>query len=407
MPRQLTITERQSFFEQVRAQGISGISHPEANRLPLLGTTGPEFDALRAAVAAIGRVVEPVEVFSGKIVDGRNRIQAALAAGLGPNDIPVVELEVEELLGGSVSEHVLVRNVDRRQLTAGQRAMTAIEWLPVFEAEAKKRQAEKKGGSGRAVDLAGTRFGLGAGTLQAAKRLLKKACAELIDLVRRDELSVFCADEFAAKVVTDKSDQAAMCSSSDAALQIRQRVLDWKLTKNSSPTSVAEVNSAYGAPESDKNIGVRRSIKNSGTVAAKSASRTVKQSKLRRGPSGRSDVSSKTLADLNRSEEFDVHIAAMIEARLFFNDTEMRAGKFLREEGNVQRMLSAVIDSFEKTKPVLCSGCSGEETRIKKCNNCDGLGWMPMRSIPGLREKVQPHSANENSSINCYEEEED
>jgi len=90
--------------------------HPLADIFPLID--GSEFAALRDDIAAHG-VREPVILFEGAILDGRNRYRAALAAGV---DCPMTEYR-----GDDAAAFVVSLNIHRRHLTESQRAMAAAK----------------------------------------------------------------------------------------------------------------------------------------------------------------------------------------------------------------------------------------------------------------------------------------
>jgi len=108
-----------------------------------------DYRALVADIRAHG-LIEPIWLYEGQIVDGRHRYRACLDAGVEPRfrtwDGP-----------GTLVDFVLSLNVERRHLTPSQRATIAVEVLPLYEADAKRRQRE----------LAGTRRTAGAADLGA------------------------------------------------------------------------------------------------------------------------------------------------------------------------------------------------------------------------------------------------
>jgi hypothetical protein len=104
--------------------------HPAANLFPLL--SGEEFDALVTDIRAEG-LHNPIVLHEGLVLDGRNRLLACEKAGVEPR--------FEQWSGkGSPTAWVLSLNLQRRHLTAGQRAMVAAEAKPMLAAEAKERQ---------------------------------------------------------------------------------------------------------------------------------------------------------------------------------------------------------------------------------------------------------------------------
>lgn len=88
--------------------------HPYANIFPMI--SGSAFDELKADIAAHG-VREPVWLYEGKILDGRNRYRAA--------QIVSADIETKEYTGADPLAFVVSLNLHRRHLTESQRAMVA------------------------------------------------------------------------------------------------------------------------------------------------------------------------------------------------------------------------------------------------------------------------------------------
>ena len=92
-------------------------SHPAAALFPLI--EGAEFSALVADIKANG-LVEPIKLYDGQVLDGRNRLRACEHAGVEP---------MFEDLTGKVEPlvYVVSANLHRRHLTSGQKAFIASE----------------------------------------------------------------------------------------------------------------------------------------------------------------------------------------------------------------------------------------------------------------------------------------
>jgi ParB-like nuclease domain len=86
--------------------------HPLANVLPLI--EGVEFDQLVDSITENG-LHDPIILFEGSILDGRNRYRACLEAGVEPR--------TETFSGGDPVAFVMDRNLHRRHLTVGEKAM--------------------------------------------------------------------------------------------------------------------------------------------------------------------------------------------------------------------------------------------------------------------------------------------
>jgi ParB-like chromosome segregation protein Spo0J len=85
-------------------------AHPLASAFPLM--RGAEFDELVADVRANG-LIEPIVIYEGQVLDGRNRLRACQAAGIEPRFEPFV--------GDDPAAFVISANVHRRHLTGEQK----------------------------------------------------------------------------------------------------------------------------------------------------------------------------------------------------------------------------------------------------------------------------------------------
>lgn len=99
-----------------------------------------EYAELREDIKQHG-LLEPITLCEGKILDGRHRYRACQQLGIKP--------KFRQFRNGSALDYVVSLNLKRRHLTASQRAMIALDALPLFEQEAKQRQVI--GGKGKVL----------------------------------------------------------------------------------------------------------------------------------------------------------------------------------------------------------------------------------------------------------------
>lgn len=167
--------------------------HALANLFPLL--EGREFDELVADIKANG-LHEPIWIYQGEILDGRNRYRACIAGG--------VEVRTREYTGDSPVAFVWSLNGARRQLNKSQLAMIAVKMLAPLKEEAHKRQVSglrrgndfpvppeqvKREPSIEAVAEAAKLVGVGKTVVQDAKAVSEQA-PELAKQVEAGKISV-------------------------------------------------------------------------------------------------------------------------------------------------------------------------------------------------------------------------
>jgi len=108
--------------------------HPLADVFPLM--EGAEFDALVADIKAHG-LREPVMVFEGMILDGRNHYRACQSAGIEPT--------FTTYTGDDPVAYVISANIHRRHLTAEQKRDLIAELIKA-QPEKSNRQIAKATG---------------------------------------------------------------------------------------------------------------------------------------------------------------------------------------------------------------------------------------------------------------------
>ena len=160
-----------------------------------------EFSALVEDIRANGQR-EPIYLHEGRIIDGRNRYRACQQLGIEP------DTRVWDGVGSLVA-FVVSLNLQRRHLTSSQKAIVAIDVLPMLEVEAKERQraAGEEFGRGKlhqlideaideprkpvpqALEQAAQMVGTNRQYVSDAKRLRDEA-PELLERVRSGELTI-------------------------------------------------------------------------------------------------------------------------------------------------------------------------------------------------------------------------
>ena len=149
---------------------------------------------------------EPVILFRGEVIDGRNRLRACELAGVEPR------FESRDDIGDSPAAFVLSLNLLRRHLDESQRAMVGGRAKPLFEAEASARQRGGQGGillsanlreatvaaqAGKASSHAAAQVSVSPRSVEHASKVLAHGAPALVAAVDRGEVAVSTAAEIA------------------------------------------------------------------------------------------------------------------------------------------------------------------------------------------------------------------
>jgi len=177
--------------------------HEIANIFPMM--QDDEYERLKDDIAINGQL-EPIVLYEGKVLDGRNRYKALCDIGL--------KTDFEEYQGDQPLSYVISKNLHRRHLTASQRAIMATDIKPLLEVEAKKRQELTRFGgggnistteseTGKSRDQAGDLFGVSGRYVSEAENIKEKE-PELAEKVRSGDMTIAEAKKKAQKAEREK-----------------------------------------------------------------------------------------------------------------------------------------------------------------------------------------------------------
>ena len=159
--------------------------HPLANIFPLI--EGVAFDDLVSDVAKHG-IREPVWLYEGKILDGRNRWRAAEVAGV---DCPGKQYE-----GSEPVQFVISLNLHRRHLDESQRAMVAAKLATLQDGQRKTGASIEAASQFQAAEL----LNVGRASVQRARTVQESGSPELVHAVEAGLVSVSAAADVAFDV---------------------------------------------------------------------------------------------------------------------------------------------------------------------------------------------------------------
>lgn len=159
--------------------------HTVANLFPLI--EGQAFADLKDDIAAHG-LREPIVMFEGKILDGRNRYLAGTAAG--------ALLRFTEYRGDDALAYVLSINLHRRHMDDSQRAMVAAKIATMRRGS---NQHSPNGGTSQSQ--AAQLLNVGKRSVERAAIVRDRAVPRLVEAVERGSVPVSTAAEIASEPV--------------------------------------------------------------------------------------------------------------------------------------------------------------------------------------------------------------
>lgn len=217
------------------ATALSGEYHDYAKLFPMLDAPGQ--DALRTDIQQHG-IREPVIVFDGRILDGRNRYKAASDLGL--------EFPVADFVGtdAEARAYVLSTNLHRRHLTESQRAAVAAKLANMNQGERTDLQPSAnlpKVSQSEAADM----LNVSERSVTTARKVIEQGAPELVAAVEHGAVSVS-----AAAIVSGltKDQQAAVVAEGPKAVKAKAKaVRDKKPKTNPADAAATETDPETGS----------------------------------------------------------------------------------------------------------------------------------------------------------------
>jgi ParB-like chromosome segregation protein Spo0J len=166
--------------------------HELANLLPMIGTEA--FAKLRTDIEKYG-LLEPITLWDGKILDGRNREKACRELGIEPKYV--------EYTGNDPVGFVLSKNAHRRHLTPSQLGMLAVKLAGLSKGR------PDLNASAFTQDEAAARLGVSKRILQFAQKVHSEAIPEVATLVEAGLLTVDKAATLAKATPEEQRDAVA------------------------------------------------------------------------------------------------------------------------------------------------------------------------------------------------------
>lgn len=187
--------------------------HEYANLFPLI--EGREFDDLVADIQQHG-IREPIWLYDGKILDGRNRYRASQSIGI---DAPIKTYEGDDALA-----FVISLNLKRRHLNESQRAMVAAKLAKLELGANQHSGSENLPTQQQAANM----LNVSDRSIRTAKHVQSVATPELAAAVEAGKVAVSAAAQ-ATKIMTPEQQRQALTDGNLAKAVAEHRRAETKL----------------------------------------------------------------------------------------------------------------------------------------------------------------------------------
>lgn len=179
--------------------------HPVANIFPMMASD--EIDRLAADIEKNGQQ-EPVVLWNGQLIDGRNRVEACRRLGREPIR---AELDFNE----DPLQYVLSSNLHRRHLKTSQRAQCAAE---VATLEVGRPSAEIQQNCRVSVEEAAALFSVSPRSVTSAKHVKDKGDPAVVEAVKQGAINVNLATKL-VDAIDDAKEQRKLVQEGVAAIK--------------------------------------------------------------------------------------------------------------------------------------------------------------------------------------------
>lgn len=176
--------------------------HPLAEIFPLI--QGKDFVSLKQDIKEKG-LLEPIWIYEGRILDGRNRFKACQEVGVDP--------KFREYVGTDPRGFVLSLNLERRHLDESQRAIVAAKLANMNVGGDGSNQHEKSNSANlqnsTSQSEAADMLNVSTRSVSSAKKVLNEGDESLISAVEVGKVSISVASDIAELTKEDQQEVVA------------------------------------------------------------------------------------------------------------------------------------------------------------------------------------------------------